>query len=69
MECVEGGPCAGGFDWNGRFFVYQPGDGHVGVVDSATGRVVDLTQFDRSLPHLGTRPEQAVIGWKREFPT
>ena len=69
MECVEGGPCAGGFDWNGRFFVYQPGDGHVGVVDSLTGRVVDLTRFDRSLPHLGTRPEQAVIGWKREFPT
>jgi len=68
VECVEGGPCAGGLDWNGRFFLYQPGDGHVGVVDSATGRVIDLTRFDRSLPHLGPRPEQAVIGWKREFP-
>lgn len=68
VECVEGGPCAGGLDWNGRFFLYQPGDGHVGVVDSATGRVIELTRFDRSLPHLGTQPEQAVIAWKREFP-
>lgn len=67
-ECVEGGACADGFDWNGRFFLYRPGDGHVGVVDSATGRLIDLTRFDRSLPRLGGRAEQAAIAWKRDFP-
>jgi hypothetical protein len=68
LRCVEGGPCAGGFDWNGRYFVYSPGDGHLGVVDSTTGRLIDLTRFDRSLPHLGARPETAGIAWKSEFP-
>jgi hypothetical protein len=66
--CFEGGPCAGGFDWDGRFFIYAPGDGHVGIVDSATGGLLDLTRFDRSLPQLGERPERAAIGWKSEFP-
>lgn len=68
LQCIEGGPCAGGFDWLGRFFLFQPGDGHVGLVDSTTGRLTDLTRFDRSLPHLGLRPEAAVVAWKSDFP-
>ncbi len=67
-RCVEGGPCAGGLDWHGRFFLFHPGDGHVGLVDSETGRLIDLTRFDRSLPHLGPRLESAVIAWKSDFP-
>ena len=66
--CFEGGPCAGGYDWHGRFFLYQPGDGHVGIVDSATARLIDLTRLDRSLPHLGPRPERAAIAWESDFP-
>jgi len=68
VECVEGGPCTGGLDWNGRFFLYEPGDGHIGAVDSATGRLIDLTRFDRSLPHLGHRRERATVAWRSDFP-
>ena len=68
VTCFEGGPCADGFDWDGRFVLYQPGDGHIGIVDSATGRLIDLTRFDGSLPHLGKFPERAAIAWKRDFP-
>ena len=67
-RCIEGGPCAGGFDWDGRFFLFQPGDGHVGLVDSGSGRLIDLTRLVHGLPHLGPRPEGAALAWKSDFP-
>lgn len=66
-RCFEGA-CAGGFDWSGRFFLYRPGDGHLGIVDSVSGRLIDLTRFDLSLPHLGPRAERATVAWKSDFP-
>ena len=70
LGCFEGGRCASeaGFDWHAGFFLYEPGDGHVGIVDSVSGRLLDLTRFTRSLPHLGARTEQATIAWKTDFP-
>lgn len=69
IVCREGECGSGtGFDRNGRFFIYGPGDGHLALLDSRSGRAVDLTRLDRSLPHLGSRPEQATIAWKLDFP-
>jgi hypothetical protein len=69
VGCHEGGWCAGeaGFDWHERFLMYMPGDGQVGLIDSRSGRILDLTRFDRSLPHLGPQPEEALIAWRSDF--
>jgi hypothetical protein len=70
LGCIEGDRCAAqaGFDWSGDTFLFEPGDGHAAAIDSRTGHAVDLTRFDRSLPHLGPRPEEATIAWKTDFP-
>jgi hypothetical protein len=47
--------------------MFEPGDGHVAVIDLRSGRALDLTRFDRSLPHLGPRFEEALIAWRSDF--